>query len=143
MTEDEIDRDYVLVECDLEKLKELVETLENKYPVRLVKEPSTCLTMIRAEDSIEKQEFFLGEAITTECEVALNGTMGYGICLGEEPERAYCLAVADAVIEAEKKIPSEIESFLIEEHRELKLAEKVEFNHVMRTQVDFKLFDEQ
>jgi alpha-D-ribose 1-methylphosphonate 5-triphosphate synthase subunit PhnG len=143
MIKDEIDRDYVLVECDLEKLKKLVETLESMYDVRIIKEPSICLTMIRAEDSIENQEFYLGEAITTECEVGINGAMGYGICLGEEPERAYCLAVVDAIMESGKAIPPEIEIFLAEAHHELKLAEQIEFNHVMRTQVDFKLFDEE
>lgn len=138
-----IDRDYVLCECDLEALKVLVEDLEVQYDPRLVKAPATCLTMLRAEDSIEGQEFYLGEAMTTECEVAIENETGYGVCVGEEPERAYCLAVVDAVIALKKEIPEDIDAFLVAHHAQLHQAEQIEFSQVLRTQVDFKLFDEE
>src|SRR5262245_66354975 len=94
------DHDYVLCECDLEPLQALVEGLERQHTVTIVKEPSVCLTMVRAEDSLDKQEFYLGEALTTECEVSVDGRLGYGVCLGDEPVRGYCLAVIDALIDA-------------------------------------------
>ena len=92
------DDDYVLCECELEPLESLVRSLENDYEVVIVKAPSVCLTMIRTEDSLEKQEFYLGEALTTECEVKVNGTPGYGVCLGEESVRSYSIAVMDALL---------------------------------------------
>jgi hypothetical protein len=64
------DNDTVLCECDLPTLQRFVEELEKRHEVKLVKAPGICLTMVRAEDSLEKQEFFLGEALTSECEVA-------------------------------------------------------------------------
>jgi alpha-D-ribose 1-methylphosphonate 5-triphosphate synthase subunit PhnG len=140
---DVIDRDYVLCECDLEALKGLIDTLEEQYEPRLIQKPTPCLTMLRAEDSIEGQEFYLGEAMTSECEVAVGDETGYGVCVGEEPERAYCLAVVDAVIAHEKGMPEKIEQFLADHDEKLAHAERVEFAQVMRTQVDFKLFDEE
>jgi alpha-D-ribose 1-methylphosphonate 5-triphosphate synthase subunit PhnG len=138
-----IDRDYVLCECDLKDLEKIVEQLEVRHSIRLVREPSICLTMIRAEDSIEGQEFYLGEALTTECEVEVDGHIGYGLCLGEEPDRAYCLAVADALTAAGGSPPAELADFIRQQHRDLRHAERVEFDQVMRTQVDFKLFEEE
>lgn len=137
-----IDRDYVLVECELERLTALVDTLEAEHEVTMIKEPSTCLTMVPAEDSIENQAFYLGEALTTECEVEVEGHIGYGVCLGEEPERAYALAVVDALV-TEHLVPEAIETFLVEQHRKLEEGERIEAAHVRRTKVDFKLFDEE
>ena len=60
------DNDTVLCECDLPTLQRFVEDLETRHEVKLVKAPGICLTMVRAEDSLEKQEFFLGEALTAD-----------------------------------------------------------------------------
>lgn len=143
MTNGEIDRDYVLCECDLDSLKQLITELEARHEPEIVKPPAVCLTMVRAEDSIEQQPFYLGEALTTECEVSVDGRIGYGVCLGEEPERAYCLAVADAVIASSDGVPQPISAFLESNHAALKAADQAEFSQILRTQVDFRLFDEE
>ena len=65
MDNNRYDNDTVLCECDLPTLQRFVEELEARHEVKLVKGPGICLTMVRAEDSLEKQEFFLGEALTT------------------------------------------------------------------------------
>jgi alpha-D-ribose 1-methylphosphonate 5-triphosphate synthase subunit PhnG len=137
------ERDYVLVECDLAPLKALVENLEKEHELSIAKQPGICLTMVRAEDSIEKQEFYLGEVLTTECEVLCDGTVGYGICLGEEPERAYCIAAVDAVIGSRGQVPGCVQAFFEEHSARIQHRETVEFNHELKTRVDFKLFDEE
>ena len=58
------DHDTVLCESDLNALRLLVETLEPRYDITVLKSPGVCLTLIRAEDSLERQEFYLGEALT-------------------------------------------------------------------------------
>lgn len=135
------DRDYVLCECDLEPLRELVLGLEERHSTFVVKEPAVCLTMIRAEDSLEKQEFYLGEALTTECEVAVDGHPGFGVCLGEEPVRGYCLAVIDALLDAGPN--PEIEQFVDRHGQIVAEREQREFNLILRSQVDFKLMEEE
>src|SRR5262249_19141430 len=91
------DNDYVLCECDLPPLQELVTDLERLHTITIIKGPAVGLTMIRGGDSLDRRGFYLGEALTTECEVAVDGTVGYGVCLGDEPVRGYCLAVVDAL----------------------------------------------
>jgi len=136
------DNDTVLCECELPALQRFVEELETRHEVKLVKAPGICLTMVRAEDSLEKQEFFLGEALTSECEVAVDGLPGYGLCLGEEPVRAYCLAVCDALLQGGREVPAALADFVAAEREKLSVRETEEFNHILRTQVDFKLMEQ-
>jgi alpha-D-ribose 1-methylphosphonate 5-triphosphate synthase subunit PhnG len=136
------DQDYVLCECELEPLRQFVEDVEARLTVQILKPPSVCLTMIRAEDSLEKQEFYLGEALTSECEVDVNGATGYGVCLGEEPVRVYCLAVMDALRHA-GALREEVEDFISRQGELVRRRETEEFNMVLRTQVDFKLLEQE
>ena len=139
------DTDYVLCECDVTPLQDLVAGLEQHHAVTIVKEPSVCLTMIRAEDSLEKQEFYLGEALTTECEVSVDGSVGYGVCLGDEPVRGYCLAVVDALLHrgGAPTQKQEIDAFIETQRRVVAAREVEEFNLILRTQVDFKLMEQE
>jgi phosphonate C-P lyase system protein PhnG len=135
--------DKVLVECNLQALISFVEELEKSINIKVVREPGICLTMVRAEDSVEKQEFYLGEALTTECEVLVDNQMGYGVCLGDEPQRAYCIAVVDALLQSGKHYNNEIKNFLETQAAIIAQNEQEEFDQIMRTRVDFKLMDEQ
>ena len=137
------DPDYTLCECDLESLKQLVSQLERGHRVELRKSPSVCLAMIPAEDSLEKQRFYLGEALATECEVAVEGRPGYGLCLGEEPVRAYCLAVVDSLRHGGGPAPGEIDAFLVEHGRLVARRDQDEFDLILQTQVDFKLMEQE
>lgn len=136
------DDDLVLAECPLERLQCFVEALEARHEVRVLRSPDICLTMVKAEDSLEKQPFYLGEALTSECEVAVNGQPGYGLCLGEEPVRTYCIAVCDAMLHGEGEPPAELRAFLDAEREALARRETEEFNHILRTKVDFKLMEQ-
>src|SRR5262245_6043116 len=139
----ERDHDYVLCECDLEPLKAFGEGLEPHYHVTIIKEPSVCLTMLRAEDSLDKQEFYLGEALTTECQVSVDGRVGYGVCLGDEPVRGYCLAVIDALSGAGAPSNAKVQAFIARHRQLISARETEEFNLILRTQVDFKLMEEE
>jgi alpha-D-ribose 1-methylphosphonate 5-triphosphate synthase subunit PhnG len=100
------------------------------------------MTMIQAEDSVEFQPFYLGEALTTDCELTVNGCKGYGICLGDEPTRCYCMAFIDAVLRLEGVDLQPVYDFLNEQGKLIDQARTIEFNHIQRTKVDFKLMEE-
>jgi len=134
--------DYTLCECDLDPLRRLVDRLEAAYTVTVRKSPSVCLTMIPAEDSLEGQKFYLGEALTTECEVEVDGLPGFGLCLGDEPVRAYSIAVVDALLHSGRPTPAEIEAFLREHGEAVARRDQDEFDLILQTQVDFKLMEE-
>jgi alpha-D-ribose 1-methylphosphonate 5-triphosphate synthase subunit PhnG len=134
--------DYILCECELDALRQFADQLIARESVDLVKPPAICLTMIRAEDSVEQQEFYLGEALTTDCEVAIDGQVGYGICVGDEPDRAYYMAVIDALIAGKSPKLGQIEAFLEHQLSLIRHAEQVEFGQILRTKVDFKLMEQ-
>lgn len=134
--------DYILIEGDLHRIKDFVTQLEAKYTIEITKSPNICLTMIKAEDSLEHQPFYLGEALTTEAEVVINGVTGTGICLGDEPQRSYCLAVFDALIQLSDEHITEINDFLSAEYERILQEEKEEQHQILRTKVDFKLMEQ-
>jgi alpha-D-ribose 1-methylphosphonate 5-triphosphate synthase subunit PhnG len=139
----ELGSDYTLCECELDPLQRLVADLELSHKVTVCRAPSVCLTMIPAEDSLEQQKFYLGEALTTECEVAVDGLPGFGLCLGDEPVRAYCIAVVDALLRTDRPLSPGIETFLREQESIVAQRDKAEFDLILQTQVDFKLMEEE
>jgi phosphonate C-P lyase system protein PhnG len=136
-------QDYILCECELVTLEKFVTSLEEKFEVKIAKTPAICMTMVQAEDSVEFQEFYLGEALTTECELVVNEQRGYGICLGDEPVRSYCIAFIDAVTQLPGADLKEIETFLNKQFELITNAAKLEYNQVLRTKVDFKLMEQE
>ncbi|WPV00760.1 phosphonate C-P lyase system protein PhnG [Mucilaginibacter sp. cycad4] len=137
------EQDFILCECELEPLRDFVASIEENFEVIIAKAPSTCMTMIQAEDSVEFQDFYLGEALTTECEVIVNGQRGYGICLGDEPVRSYCIAFIDALTQLPGADLKDVEALLTEQHQLIRKAEQLEYNQIMRTRVDFKLMEQE
>lgn len=136
------DQDYILCECELQPLEDFVVALEETVEVKLVKEPAICMTMVQAEDSVEFQPFYLGEALTTECELLVNGTRGIGICLGDEPVRAYCIAFMDAYTQLKDVDMQPVIDFLNKQSAIIEHNAKVENDLILRTKVDFKLMEQ-
>ena len=134
--------DYTLCECDLDPLKLLVNQLEQSHAVTIRKSPAVCLTMIPAEDSLEQQKFYLGEALTTECEVVVDGFPGFGLCLGDEPVRAYCIAVVDALLHSDGPLSDSVQTFLRAQGEIVARRDQDEFDLILQTQVDFKLMED-
>ena len=71
--------DYVLCECELPPLEAFVTELEKQCTIHIVRHPAVASMMIRAEDSVEGQPFYLGEALVTECELNVDGQAGFGL----------------------------------------------------------------
>jgi len=136
------DQDYILCECELQPLEAFVVTLEETVEVKLVKEPALCMTMVQAEDSVEFQPFYLGEALTTECELLVNGIRGIGICLGDEPVRAYCIAFMDAYTQLRDVNMQVVIDFLSQQSDIIEHNAKIENDLILRTKVDFKLMEQ-
>ncbi len=135
-------QDYILCECELSPLEDFVASLEEKFEIKIARMPSVCMTMVQAEDSVEFQPFYLGEALTTECEVIINGQKGYGICLGDEPVRSYCIAFIDAITQLKDVDLQSVNDFLNIQAALIAQREKIEYNHILRTKVDFKLMEQ-
>ena len=134
--------DYILCECALEPLEAFVREMEEHCTVQVIRQPAIATTMIRAEDSVEGQPFYLGEALITECEVNVDGVPGYGICLGDEPVRSYCIAFVDSLLQLSDARMARVNAFLEEQEHLIAARMQTEHKHIQRTKVDFKLMEE-
>ena len=135
--------DYILCECALEPLEAFVLGMEQHCTVQVIRQPAIAMTMIRAEDSVEGQPFYLGEALITECEVNVDGQPGFGICLGDEPVRSYCIAFIDALLQLSDTRLAQVNAFLKEQEKLVAARQQDEYKHIQRTKVDFKLMEEE
>jgi alpha-D-ribose 1-methylphosphonate 5-triphosphate synthase subunit PhnG len=135
--------DYILCECELAPLEAFVSEMEPRSSVQVIRHPAVVTTMIRAEDSVEGQLFYLGEALVTECELNVDGQPGYGLCLGDEPIRGYCIAFIDALLLlADDRLPA-VHAFLQTQEAQITARLQMEHKLIQRTKVDFKLMEEE
>lgn len=78
------------------RLKALAEGCLEDAEVEALSGPEPVLLMLRARETVEDDTFNLGEVLVTRCELVLDGEPGWGMVLGDDPERALCAAVLDA-----------------------------------------------
>ncbi|MFW5871042.1 MAG: phosphonate C-P lyase system protein PhnG [Verrucomicrobiota bacterium] len=86
----------VLPYITVDRCAALLEELADET-MTVVKEPSTGLMMMNIQEGTGAQ-FHLGEALITTAEVACDDRLTQGSIMGEEPEKALLLAVAEMVI---------------------------------------------
>jgi phosphonate C-P lyase system protein PhnG len=134
--------DYILCECDATALEAFVRELEPLHAIVIVRQPAVCMTMVRAEDSVESQPFYLGEVLVTDCEVQVDGQAGYGLCMGDVPVRCYCMAVIDALLQSEGGDADRARAFLEGQAGLIADRQKLEYNLIQQTKVDFKLMEQ-
>lgn len=138
-----MEMDAVLCECENETLVQLVTNLESELLVEIVVAPKLGMTMVQAEDSIDFQPFYLGEVLITECQVLVNGQLGYGYCMGDTPQKAYSIAVMDAIMHTEgHPKQNDISAFIEIEKAKLLKKQLEEYNQVLKTKVDFKIMEQ-
>lgn len=93
-------RSLIFAEGNFEIFENLANTVLSQADVKVVKEPQTCLVMMSALDSVEQVPFYLGEVLITEAAVELDGMLGYGFALENQPVKALCFAVLEAALQA-------------------------------------------
>ena len=125
-------------------LQEIADLIVNRSDVRLLKPPSPGMVMVRHSDPLENTLFLLGETFVTECEVEVDGRLGYGCVLGSVEERALCGALVDAVLgggtsAADHPLKSGIESLLEVERLRIQARWEAESRAVASTRVSFEV----
>lgn len=93
-------RSLIFAEGDFKIFESLANTVLGRADVKVVREPQTCLVMMSALDSVEQVPFYLGEVLITEAAVELDGVLGYGFALENQPVKALCFAVLEAALQA-------------------------------------------
>ncbi|WP_019122111.1 phosphonate C-P lyase system protein PhnG [Brevibacillus massiliensis] len=119
----------------------LAQEIKNRYQVTTIEEPNHGLVMVKVRETAQKSLFYLGEVFVTECKVQIEGCMGIGILKGDEPERAYDLAVIDAAYEARLKETAAWSVLLQAEADRIADERKAFAAKMLRTKVDFETMD--
>jgi alpha-D-ribose 1-methylphosphonate 5-triphosphate synthase subunit PhnG len=85
-----------IIGMNSKEVDDLITLLVNE-DIQITRPPRAGLLMMTVKDSLSV-DFHLGEVLTTEAEVLLNGERGYGLIIGEEPRKALARAAADALL---------------------------------------------
>lgn len=115
--------------------------VEQHYDVVVVDEAENGLTMIKMRESAQQSLFYLGEVLMTEVKAQIGDAVGIGIIRGDEPERAYDLAVIDAAFNGKLPITLVWESQLLSEERRWLKQKARKQSQIMETQVNFDVMD--
>lgn len=88
----------MLAYAPTKRLKELADRCLEGAEAEVVSAPRLVLLMTRVRETVDGELFNLGEVLATSCEVILNSNAGWGMVLGDDPERSLCVAVLNAAV---------------------------------------------
>jgi phosphonate C-P lyase system protein PhnG len=71
-------------------------------PIEIPGQPEVGLVMMKALDSCQ-EEFYLGEVLVTQAELKYKDYKGYSMIIGDNKEKALCLAALEAVMQGDEK----------------------------------------
>jgi alpha-D-ribose 1-methylphosphonate 5-triphosphate synthase subunit PhnG len=129
----------IVAEASPEAVREIAELIANRLPVKVLKPPSPGMVMVRHAEPLENIFFLLGEAFVTECEVEVDGELGYGCVLGSGEERALCGALVDAVMGSRHPFAGEVARLLEAEQQRIEARREAESRAVASTRVNFEV----
>lgn len=127
----------IVAEASLHGVRRIAEAILERLAVRVIKPPSPGMVMVQHVDPLENTLFLLGETYVTECEVEVDGLLGYGCAMGAGEERALCAALVDAVVGGGHGVAPEITRLLRDEEREIRGRWETEGLLTASTRVSF------
>jgi len=133
--------DGMLARADDRMIERLARGITEVNPgITVLKAPQIGLVMMRAQEAVENAGFNLGELLVTECTVTRGeGEVGWGLCLGENPDRAFHLAVLDLAWEHIPEQRRELEAALTAIAAHVRHEDAVLSASVDRTRVRFEV----
>ena len=134
-------RTEILVKADPIFVQKLRKEVESRHDVKVIDEAENGLMMIKMRETAKKSLFYLGEVLTTEAKVQVNGVLGIGIIRGDEPELAYDLAVVDAAFNGRLPVTKAWERLLLTEELAINERMKQKQCQIMATKVNFDVMD--
>ncbi len=132
----------VLIEADPALLAQLATEVEEVCRVELIREPERSLVMTKARDSVSLQPFYIGEVLITECTVSVDGINGFGALLGEQPERAYQLALVDGAMNAKHPVTAHWAPVFEQAAAQVEHKHRVDHTRMLKTKVNFDTLEE-
>lgn len=127
----------LLMKADKKAIRKIMNLIE-KEKVTILKPPSTALIMATAIDPFDTN-FCLGEVLVTEAQVEWSGNRGFGMIIGDEPEKALALAFINSVESSDdEKTKKSIKNIITSIERVISKREKLEEAIILSTKVNFE-----
>jgi len=130
------DTNMTISQMDRRALARLLKKLST-LEIKIIKGPEAGLLMVSVTDPFDT-DFHLGEALVTEAIVEYGGVSGYGMVMGDEPDRAVASAAVDAIARAAPAGMPEIDRILASERKKIEKAREREEALVESTRVRFE-----
>jgi alpha-D-ribose 1-methylphosphonate 5-triphosphate synthase subunit PhnG len=131
----------ILAEGSLLVWMQLAEEIAKSHDIQILQSPETCTLMMQAIDSVGLTPFYLGEVLLTETSVSLDGIIGFGFALEDEPERAICGAIIDAALRSPVAEVEYIRRVIAKEEQLIRERLRVEGELVASTKVNFAIME--
>lgn len=122
----------ILVESDVNLWNKWLENLKMSHRIQIISKPQKILVMAKARDSVTGQPFYLGEILATECTVKVDDYIGFGILMGDNPHKAYVMAVIDAAFNGKLLEFNNLLPHLIKEEEKISKRQKMSFHIYLR-----------
>ena len=128
-----------IMQGDPSDMAPLVSRLRESIPHEVIKAPTRELIMFRAEESVEKLDFNVGEILVTSAEVRVNDAIGYSMVMDIQEQKALDCALLMAVYEAQLPETKDIEELTEFIHRKQNAQLREEREIVSSTRVNFEV----
>lgn len=129
----------VLSRADAAVIKPFVDQLLPRLGEVEVVENRTGLVMLPSRDTAQGATFHLGEVLVSEARVRVNGTDGYGACLGRDLEQSLAVALLDAAFRA-GVLTDEIQAFVDQQTAAQRAEDESLLRKVAATKVEMETF---
>lgn len=134
---------YILSQTPTEVVVDMAEQILASYPdtaVTIISGPKVAMVQLRMRESVNNSLFNAGEVLVTETRLELNGTFGFGMIIGNNPEHATALAVIDAALRMPTPLHPPLENTLAKLDTELMQRQQRQFAASASTKVEFDTF---
>ncbi len=137
------ERTQVLVYTEESILREMCSLVVNSHQIKMIEEPNNVLVMIKMRESAQKHLFYLGEVYATECKTLVDGELGIGIIKGDQPQKAYCMAVIDGAYNAKISQVDQLDDMIVRERAKLEDEKCRKVSQILKTKVNFETLYEE
>ncbi|WP_310605029.1 phosphonate C-P lyase system protein PhnG [Anaerosporobacter sp.] len=131
----------ILAKCEMEVLNVLVQPVMKKYTIKVLRNPSKTMVLIRMKETVAKADFYLGEMLACEAMVEVEGVKGFAVMAGDNREKVFHAAIIDAVLKGELPEAEEIVTVLEKEEKKQYKREQMEIRMHEETKVKFDTLD--
>lgn len=127
----------LLMKVREKSIKRLI-ALTKRENIKIIKPPSQALIMAVANDCFNTK-FCLGEVLVTEAQIEWKGHRGFGMIIGNEPQKALVLAFIDAVEKSDdERTKRTVQNLIATVERRQSKRKKVEEAMILSTRVNFE-----